>query len=210
MRQISGILHDLLIILPLAKKISFTILNMKKDTIVQFVCFVTNLSGDEFAPQWEKFAAKLKSGKTESELQQQTSHTKNRFRYISKHEWHEQDIQFSFMKNKKTEHFPEHSVRVVQVGGYVPMQIKKKSASSDDVVKLIAFIGHNEYDIDFYTQLPQARNLNIYQAFYENCTYSYVLEFFVPENDVAELLLTLKQRTGVETGVYKECLVAQD
>ncbi len=183
---------------------------MKKDTIYQFVCFVTALGPDDFAPQWEKFAKRLKVSKADAPLVQQTSGSKNRFRYISTHEWSEQDIQFSFMTNKKVEHFPEHSVRVVQIGGYVPFQIKKKHNEDENDVKVMAFIGHNENDLDFYTQLPQAKHLNIFQAFYENCTFAYIMEFFVSESDAAELLQILKQRSGVEVGIYKECLVPQD
>ncbi len=209
MRQIRAKLHDLSSI-ALSAILQHKILNMKKDAIIQFVCFVTTLGEDEFAPQWEKFAKKLKRN-SDPDLQQQTSATKNRFRFISRHEWTEQDIQFSFMNNKRAEHFPEHSVRVVQIGGYIPFLIKKKNNIEEDgFVKLMAFIGHNENDIDFYSQLPQARHSNIYQAFYENCTYGYVMEFFIAEKESAELLALLKQRSGVDVGIYKECLVPQD
>ena len=62
MRQISAKLHDLSSV-ALSAILQHNILNMKKDTIIQFVCFVTALGPDEFAPQWEKFSKRLKVSK---------------------------------------------------------------------------------------------------------------------------------------------------
>ncbi len=181
---------------------------MKKDTIFQFVCFITNLELDEFVPKWEHYAKRLMNKKTEPALLQLVAGTKNRFRYISQHEWPDQDFQFSFMDERRSEHFPEHNVKVVQTGGYIPLHVEKRHAEDDGDVKLISFISHNENDIEFYRRLTLYRHLNIYQAFYESCSYGYVLEFFVPEKDADELLFQLKQRPcATETGIYKECFV---
>ena len=180
---------------------------MKKDTIFQFVCFITNLGQDEFAPKWEQYAKRLNIKKAEPSLQQLVPGTKSRFRYISRHEWPDQDFQFSFMDERKSEHFPEHNVRVVQTGGYISLHVEKRQPEEDADLKLIAFISHNEVDIEFYRKLPQYHHLNIYQAFYESCSFGYVMEFFVSEKDADDLLLQLKQRAGVETGIYRECLV---
>ncbi len=181
---------------------------MKKDTVVQFVGFVTNLNLDDFAPKWEYYAKKLLTKKQEQTgLQQQVTDTKNKFRYISQHEWSDTSSNFSFMNEKRAEHFPEHNVKVVQAGGYISLQVQNKSAEANGCNKLIAFISHNETDIDFYRGLPLPRYLNIYQAFYESCHYGFVIEFFVPETDTDELLQLLKQRSGVETGIYRNCLV---
>ena len=180
---------------------------MKKDTIFQFVCFITNLGLDEFAPKWEHYAKRLMNKKTEPALQQQVNGTKNRYRYISQHAWPDKDFQFSFMDERRSEHFPEHNVKVVQTGGYIPLHVDKRRPEEDGDAKLISFISHNETDIDFYRQLSLYNHLNIYQAFYESCAYGYVMEFFVPEKDADELMLQLKQRPGVETGIYRECFV---
>ncbi len=180
---------------------------MIKDTIVQFVCFVTNLKLDEFAPKWERYAEKLIHKKSEPVLQQHAAETKTKFRYVSQHEWPDRDFHFIFTNEKRSEHFPEHNVRVLQAGGYIPLHLKKRNSEKDGDIKLIAFISHDENDLDFYRQLPLYRHLNIHQAYYESCTYGYVLEFFVPEDAADELLLQLKQRSGVEAGIYKECLV---
>ncbi|HEY6505511.1 MAG TPA: hypothetical protein VIZ28_16165 [Chitinophagaceae bacterium] len=181
---------------------------MKKDTIVQFVCFVTNLHSDEFAPLWDRYAKRLSNKKTESALQEHMPETKSKFRYISQHEWTDRDFHFTFMNERRSEHFPEHNVKVVQAGGYLPLEVKRKYTEKDGEVRLIAFISHDENDLDFYRGLPLYKHLNIHQAFYESCTYGYVMEFFVPEDDADELVRHLKQRHGVETGIYKECLAA--
>jgi hypothetical protein len=110
------------------------------------------------------------------------------------------------MNERKSEHFPEHNVKVVQAGGYIPLQQHKRHSGEHNDVNLIALISHNENDISFYSQLPFYHRLNIHQAFYESCLYGYILEFMVPESDADELLHHLQQRSGVESGIYRECL----
>jgi hypothetical protein len=144
--------------------------------------------------------------RAEPVLHQLTTEGRKKFRYISQHEGSEGDFLFNFMKERHSEHFPEHNVRVVHAGGYFPLQVKKRFTGENDI-KLIAFISHKETDIDFYRQLPSYSHLNIYEAYYESCVYSYVMEFFVPENNATELEQLLKQRPGIETGIYKESLV---
>lgn len=180
---------------------------MIKDTIIQYVGFVTNITEEEFTPKWDQYAKRLINKKQESSLYQQVTDSKNKFKFISEHEWPDRDFNFSFMNERKSEHFPEHNVKVVQIGGYITQQSKKRSLSEEGDSILIAFISHQETDIDFYRHLPLFRHLTIHQAFYESCTYGYVLEFFSAEKENEELVLLLKQRPGVETGIFKECLV---
>ncbi len=180
---------------------------MKKDSIIQFVCFATNLDPAAFIPGWEKFAKRLMHKDDEPSLQELVPDTKARFRYVSQHEWHSFDFDFRFMDDRKSEHFPEQQVKVVQIGGYVPVQFIKRYDADETGVRVIAFISHNETDIDFYRQLPLNGHLDIYQAYYESCSFGYILEFFIPEADAAALLFQLKQRLTVEAGIYKECFV---
>jgi hypothetical protein len=180
---------------------------MKNDTIFQFVCFITNLDFEAFAPRWEHYAKRFMRKNVETTLQQQ-SETKGRFKYISQHEWPQEDFQFAFMEERKgSEHFPEHNVKVVQAGGYTPVQIECRHNETAGDVKIMAFISHRENDIDFYRQLSLYRYLNIYQAYYESCSYAYILEFFVEETNVADMMQQLKARAGIEIARYKECLV---
>ena len=160
---------------------------MKKNSIIQFVCFITDLELDEFIPKWERYADRLKNHHPETTLQQ--AEHKAKYRFIS-------------------QHFPEHNVKVVQIGGYTLLEKeKRKHIENNNSIKLIAFISHDENEIDFYKQLPSYCELKIYQPYYESCSYGYVLEYFVPETDADELVKQLKQRKGVELGVYKECMM---
>lgn len=180
---------------------------MKKDTISQFVCFITNLEFDEFVSKWEPYAKRFINKYVETTLQQQFE-TKGRFKYISQHEWPQEDFQFAFMEGRKgSEHFPEHNVKVVQAGGYTLIQNECRHNEINENVKIMAFISHRENDIGFYKQLSLYRHLNIYQAYYESCTYAYIMEFFAEETQVAELTQQLKTRAGIEIAIYRECLV---
>jgi hypothetical protein len=179
---------------------------MKKDTIIQFVCFITNLRPDEFVPAWESYARRLMNKKTEPVLQQLTA-SKNKFRYISYHEWPGNDFHFSFMLGRNSEHFREQNVKVVQAGGYSLLQSEGKRKRTDNDTRLIVFISPNETDMEFYRLLPFYHHLTIYQAYYESCVYSYIMEFFVAKHDAEALEQLLQQRPGVETGISRECLV---
>jgi hypothetical protein len=181
---------------------------MKKDTIIQFVGFITNLGFDQFVTKWEQYARRLINGHEESTLLQEAE-TKSKFRYVSQHEWPDQDFKFNFMNANRSEHFPEHNVKVVQVGGYTPLQMECSHGEEGNNAKLIAFISHDEMEIDFYRKVPSYKFLNIYQSYYESCTYGYVLEYFIPHTAAAELLDLLKRRSGVEIVRFKECLVPQ-
>ncbi len=180
---------------------------MIKDTIVQYVGFITNLTIEEFTPKWDQYAKRLMNKKHEPILFEQLTQSKNKFKFISLHKWPDRDFNFTFMNERKTEHFPEHNVKVVQLGGYITSPVKQKGLSEDGDSIVVAFVNHQETDIDFFRNLPFYRHLNINQAFYESCTYGYVLEFISSEKDNEELIVLLKQRPGVETGIFKECLV---
>ena len=180
---------------------------MVKNTIVQFVGFATNLDADRFISDWDGYAKKEMHKKYEPVLLQQLPQTKHKFRFISQHEWPDTDVRLSFKNQKRSAYFPDQSVQIIQIGGYMPVQFKKGNPDKDGDTRVLAFVGHNENDLDFYRQLPNHNRLNIYQAYYESCAYGYVMEFFLKEKDITPLLVSLKQRSGVETAVYSECLV---
>ena len=180
---------------------------MKKDTLVQFVCFVTDLDFSEFIPKWEFYAAQFMNTHSQMTLQEKFE-SRSKFKYVSQHECPDRDFEFAFMKGRNSAHFPEHKAKVIQAGGYMPLQIESPQKKEKGVVKLMAFISHDETDISFYSQMPLYRHLNIYQAWYESCLYAYVMEFFVEETHATELLHQLRTREGAESGLYKECNLA--
>lgn len=177
---------------------------MSNVNILQFVCFTTQLGFDDFFARWMPYAKQSDSIPLSMTLQQEACET-NRYKYISWQECPNEDFNFAFMKGNTTRYFPERNVKVVQLGGYIPIQINCRHARHNDI-KVMVLISQNETDIGFYNTLP-CRQLNIYQAFYESCTYSYILEFFIAERNLAGLVELLKTRTGTETALYKECPV---
>ena len=182
---------------------------MKKDIIVQFVCFSTNLDIEEFSTQWEHYARRFMADPGILILQEAAeSNGRTKYKYVSQHECRKEDFRFAFMKGRSSEHFPEHNAKVVLAGGYTPVQIQCLHDKKKHDVKVMTFISHDETDLSFYHQLTY-RHLNIYEAYYESCTYSYIMEFFVHETEAPGLVKHLRSRNGVEVALYKECPVLQ-
>lgn len=176
---------------------------MKKETIIQFVCFQTSINLDAFIPAWEQYNNSL--GKDNEVNLQEQYNFKNKFKYVSRHTVLKNDFHFVFVKGRKPEHFNDCNVRVIQAGGYLPLQIQNKNESDTTMTKVMAFLSTDETDITPYTSLSY-RYLNIYQAYYESSTYSYILEFYLNNADVDNIVHHLKNESiGVEIGVYKEC-----
>jgi len=180
---------------------------MKKNSIVQFVCFVTNLDLDEFIPKWDHYAKQFKVGSDGTILQE--AEGKYKYKYVSQHACREETMRFAVAKGRNSDHFGEQKAKVLQVGGYSVLQTGHTGNDENANVKIIAFIGHSETDIDFYRQLSHDSTLNIYEAYYESCAFGYILEYFTSESNEADLLQQLRNRHGVDVAVYKECLVPQ-
>lgn len=180
---------------------------MKKNTIVQFVGFITNIALDEFVTRWEPFAKQFIKGHGDMMLLEQAE-TKGKFKYVSQFDCPQEDFKFAFMKGRTSENFPDHFVKVAQLGGYTPVQIKYPHREDSKLVKVIAFISHNENDLEYYKTLPLYSYLNIFEAYYENCMYGYILEFYSKESHATDLIQQLKERVNAEVAVYKECLVS--
>ena len=181
---------------------------MKKDKIVQFVCFETPVDTEAFITQWEQYNDLVKV-KQEVILQQESAH-KCRYQFISQHRYHADDGQFIFKKLKRSSHFPEVEMRVKEAGGYSQIQLESSHDSEPEESKILLFLNVNEADLPFFRNLPDYHYLNIYQAYYESCTYTYILEYFI-ENKYAEQLIDAvkAQNRNAEIGLYKECLVLE-
>ena len=176
---------------------------MKKDTIVQFVSFETTVATNEFRAQWEEYN-NLVTGKQEVTLQQEVD-GKNLFRYISQHMFHEDNIQFTFKKGRRSSHNPEMEMRIKETGGYSVLQLECDQETTASNCKVFVFLS-TAPELKLYKELLAYQYLNIYQAYYESCTYTYILEFFVDNRNVPQLLEQLKIHNRIsEIGVYKEC-----
>lgn len=179
---------------------------MKKDSPLYFVGFITDIGFDEFIQKWDYYAKQESTTNFAVVLQQETE-SKTRFKYVSHHKLKNDNITFTFMKGRNSEHFADQKVRVVNIGGYTPMLALYNHPTKNNDTRLLAFLSHNETDIDFYRQLLPIECVNIYQAYYESCTYGYVVELFLPEIAAEGLLQQLKTRPGIEVSLYKECMV---
>ena len=177
---------------------------MKKDSIIQFVCFITELEPESFTSSWDAYA-KVCGNDKHAILLHRNSKGKTKYRYVSQHSCDEQTFKFAFMKGRVSEHFPDHKVKVVQTGGYQPLQIQYKLADSNDET-IVAFVDHNGPMLDTFKEFTSYTHLNIYQAYYESCVYGYILQFNAKEEDTAEVIRQIKD-TGTDVGCYKECLV---
>ena len=176
---------------------------MKKDTIVQFVSFETTVATNEFRAQWEEYN-KLVTGKQEVTLQQEVD-GKNLYRYLSQHRFHEDDIQFSFKKERRSAHNPEIELRIKEAGGYSALQLECDHETTANECKVFVFLSTSP-ELQLYKELLSYQYLNIYQAYYESCAYTYILEFFVDNSHVVQLIDQLKIHNRIsEIGVYKEC-----
>ena len=179
---------------------------MKKDTIVQFVCFQTDIELETFVLSWEQYANSLGKDMDVSLLQQSG---KCRFKYVSRHTSLRDDFHFVFVKGRKPEHFNDCSVRVIQAGGYIPVQIECNHEAKAKETKILVFL-HSHADLSVYKELKPYNHLNIYEAYYESSSYSYIMEYFIADAQATTLLQQLKDLgTGNEIGMYKECLLQE-
>ena len=179
---------------------------MKENIIVQFVSFETTLDREAFVLQWEQYKRSVNSD-MDVTLQQRT--LKNgAFKYISQHRSPVGEFQFVFEKERRSSKTPEAEVRRKQAGGYVPLQIQTRHDLHADESKIFVFITKPDADLDVFRQFSVHGKLNIYEAYYENCEFSYILEFFVKDEYARDVLQQLKILTSfAEAGIYKECLV---
>ena len=177
---------------------------MKDSFIVQFVGFTTNTRVNEFIKEWDQYAKRYLDKPRKFTLQQQ-SFTRTRFNYVSRHYWPIDDFQFSFMNKRRSEFFQEQHVKVIQAGGYIEIGKNYHPKSDVNLQTVLVFIDHNENDLSYYDELKHHSHLNKYQAFYENCLFGHVYEYFITEEHWPALLAALKCKKGNEAGLYRNC-----
>ena len=181
---------------------------MKRDTIVQFVSFETTVATEEFTAQWKEYN-KLVTGKQKVTLQQEVSE-KNLNRYLSQHRFNEDDTQFTFKKGRRSAHNPEIEMRIKEIGGYSALQLEYDQETTVDDYKVFVFLTTTP-ELNVYKELLSYQYLNIYQAYYESSSYTYILEFFVDNKHLPLLIEQLKIHNRIsEIGVYKESNVTKN
>ena len=176
---------------------------MGEDKIVQFVCFETTLNTEKFITQWEQYNRSVNS---DLDVSLQQSENNGVFRYIAQHRCSQGELKFVFTRAKKSSRTPEPEIRAKQAGGYLMIQEERMNDAHANESKIFVFLTDPLTDLNVYRQLKNAQvKLNIYEAYYENCQYAYILEFFVKNKNLVTLLEDLKQFNVQEIAVYKEC-----
>ena len=173
---------------------------MKSDDRVQFVCFETALDKDEFLKRWEQYTHSLNSNVDVTLHQSENNGT---FRYIAQHRFATHELQFNFSNERRSRivHVP---IKTSQAGGYSILQTERLDNSAHNENKIFVFLTDSIVDFDIFKQLSAPGNLNMYQAYYENCRYSYILEYFVETKNTANVQEKLKQFSIADIGIYKE------
>lgn len=178
---------------------------MNTETIVQFVCFTSPLGPEDFREVWEPFASQLVNDRKHILLKEAIPEKKGKsFTYMSQHSCRATDFRFAFMKGKGATSLPEQKATFKLAGGYLPVQSRNAYHKAKTDARIIAFVTGGEAELDFYRSQAFS-HLSIYEAYYENCAYSYVLEIFLPQDDAPALLSLLKSTKGVEASRYEEC-----
>jgi len=177
---------------------------MKEKTIVQFVVFETTLDREAFFARWERYKESMD---LEREITLQQHALKNgRFKYISQHRCSSRDFQFVLNKERKVSKTRQAEIRKKLAGGYSAVQLECNHETKVDESKIIIFILDPRTDLDSFRQFCVHGKLNIYEAYYENCEFAYILEFFVKNEYAADVLQQLKILTSfADAGIYKEC-----
>jgi hypothetical protein len=177
---------------------------MKKETIVQFVVFETTLDSREFFVRWEQYNRSTKDDATAT-LQRQV--LKNgMFKYVSQHKCSSNQFQFVLNKERRTSRNAVAEIRKKLTGGYSAIQLEYTGEAKADESKIMIFVFDQSADLDSFRQFSVHGKLNIYEAYYENCEFAYILEFFVKNEYAADVLQQLKILTSfAEAGIYTEC-----
>ena len=175
---------------------------MSEDKIVQFVSFDTILDNEQFIPKWQEYT---RSANIDRDVTIQQSAKEKGFKYIVQHRCATGELHFIFEKSRRSSRIREVAITATLAGGYTIIRSSRSSDVNKDESKIFAFLVDTPPDLEIFQQLSLHSELNIYQAYYENCKYAYILEFFVKNKYAAELLELLKQHDSLDLGVYKKC-----
>ena len=176
---------------------------------VQFVGFTSRIEPEEFISLWVPFAMKLNANPDSMSLHQHLPDTgSQKFNFISKHSSGPGEFNFAFMKGRDKLSFPDNKARVIQMGGYMPVKQSPKKKPATGEVGVLVFIPHDERDLDSYKELD-GTIVNHYEAYFENCAYGIILEYYVSKKNVDGFIASVRANKGVEAGQFRERSKAQ-
>ena len=90
------------------------------------------------------------------------------------------------------------------------MQAGRLSDTGPGERRVFAFITDPAIDLGVYKELSPGHQLNIYEPYYQNCKYGFILEYFVKSKLAQRLMKQLKNLEIADAGVYKECKIPKD
>jgi hypothetical protein len=170
---------------------------MSADKIVHFVYFETMLCTQDFLVRWERYHS---STHIDTEVTLQQSKKGDVFTYIAKHSCNLNEFQFEVIKGAKLTRAKQTEIKKIQLGGYSITEQENVAKAKKDEYTLYVFLDKQHTNISAY-KVPSAR-LNIYRAYFENCTYAYILEYFVKHANVDEFKENLHQFNTITPTIY--------
>jgi len=177
---------------------------MSNLNIVQFVCFETTLENDEFIKRWEEYH---RSDNSDVDVVLQQCDEKKMYKYVAQHKGTEGELRFVFSKGANSSRIRRAAINAKQAGGYLVLQSERTNETRADESKIFVFLTSSQANLNDYRQILINIKLNIYEAYYENCCYAYILEFFVKNKYIYELREQLMKLNPCEIGIYKECML---
>lgn len=174
---------------------------MTKNTRTQFVIFETSLEAEPFFERWKEYK---RSPKSDRHVTIQQGKHKKSFRYIAQHRFEEDGLKFVFARGRNNTGAPQKSIKLTLAGGYTLLQSENVNGTNPKDSKVIAFITDPQADLQIYRELAEGGKLNIYEPYYHNCRFEYILEYFVKSDTADVLVKQLESLDTVDAAVYEE------
>jgi hypothetical protein len=178
---------------------------MIKNKDAQFVHFETELDSDQFVKRWKQYTRSLN---TDVKVVLQQSGKPGAYQYIAQHFIEGAELQFIFSREEPRSKVARARIKTSQAGGY--HLTKKGNHDAGSKTKVFAFIKNPAADMHMYTGLSAYSKPNIWEAYYQNCSFAYILEYFISHHYAEELLDQLKEHKVDESGIYKEFTYKND
>lgn len=180
---------------------------MTPNTKVQFVLFETSLSEQPFLKRWKEY---IRSSKSDADVTLQRADHNSGFRYIAQHRFASEQVQFVFTKEKRSSRIAQELIKSGMAGGYSILQAEQLTGPGPNERKVFAFISESGTDVMAYKDLAVDGKLNIYEPYYQNCKYAFILEYFVKSKQAESLVEQLKKLEVTDVAIYQECKIPKN
>ncbi|HEY5371513.1 MAG TPA: hypothetical protein VIJ75_21215 [Hanamia sp.] len=184
------------------------LVTMTPNKKVQFVFFETVLSAEPFINRWKEYT---RSSKSDADVTLQQSAYNGTFRYVAQHRFASEEVQFVFVKEKRSSRIAQELIKSDMGGGYSILQAEQLAGAAPTERKIFAFISDPRTDLSVYKDLSQGGKLNIYEPYYQNCKYAYILEYFVKIKQAEGLVEQLKNLdSAADAAIYQELKIPKN